>query len=138
MRRYSQKTTQKYLNFLHSLKEKLNNENHSNLKLISFEYNVSTAWVSFLLSNNIVYKETHFYCWNEKIPVSGKLIQKYREYKYKDYKECKNLKLNNQTAIVFDKKEIKKSVDKFKPVKFTHVKTEQKIGVIRKFLRWLW
>jgi hypothetical protein len=149
MRTINKETTQKYLNFLHSLKYKLDNENHYHIRNILDEHKVSTNWLSFLLKNNVIYKETsiypNFYCWNKKIPVSVKLIQKFREFKYKqyeEYKKSKNFKLNNQTKIVFDKKEIKKTtlpnVEKTKIEKFTHVKTQKEIGVIRKFLRWLW
>lgn len=126
-------TTRKYLYFLNSLKAKIDNKEVNSMNKICRLYRVSNSWVNFLLKNGIIYKIAGFYHWNEKIPVSIKILDKYRDFKNEQYKKNTALKSNNQTKIVFDKKEIKKSVDKFKPIK-----TEQKLGVIRKFLRWLW
>jgi hypothetical protein len=129
----SKETTRKYLYFLNSLKSKIDNKEVESMEEMGRIYKVSNCWASFLNKNGVIYKRNGLYYWNDKIPVSIKLVNKYRNYKYIENQKRVALKVKNQTKIVFDKKEIKKSVDKFTPIK-----TEQKVGIIRKFLRWLW
>ena len=145
MNTISKNTTKKYLNFLNCLKEKIDNKEITEMRRTTKLYGVSYKWVYFLRKNKIIEKKYGLYYWNEKIPVSIKIINQYRAFVKKqknDYNSTnKQLKVNfsdnfkseKQKTIVFNKKEIKKSVDKFTPIK-----TEQKVGVIRKFLRWLW
>ena len=131
VRKERKNVTKKYLEFLNFLKNEINNKQINSLSEIMTEKKVSRNWGTFLRQNNIIFKsESGFYYWNEKIPVSIKIVNK-----FKHQKQILNKKLiqKNQTTIVFNEKEIKKSVDKFKPIK-----TEQKVGVIRKFLKWLW
>ena len=131
VRKERKNVTKKYLEFLNFLKNEINNKQINSLSEIMTEKKVSRNWGTFLRQNNIIFKsESGFYYWNEKIPVSIKIVNK-----FKHQKQILNKKLiqKNQTTIVFHEKEIKKSVDKFTPIK-----TEQKVGVIRKFLRWLW
>jgi hypothetical protein len=135
MRINSKEATKKYLEFLFYLKEKIENENVNSLQKELRTYGVTTRFSGFLLNKNIVIKRNGFYYWNEKIPVSINLVHQFRKDVRKDF-------IEKQTSISFDKKETKKptlpKVNKKKIEKFKPVKTQQKIGVIRKFLRWLW
>jgi len=145
MRTINKNTTKKYLYFLNSLKEKMDNKEITEMKAIPSLYRVSYNWCYFLIKNKIIERKDGLYYWNEKIPVSIKIINQYRRLinkKNEDYHLInKQLKVNfsdnfqskKQKTIVFDKKEIKENLDKFSPIK-----REQKIGIIRKFFRWLW
>jgi hypothetical protein len=120
--------TKKYLRMLKELQEELNNTNITSLTYHIRSKNVSLKWSTFLIKNKICYRdESNFYRWNNKIPTSIKIVNKFRSFQ----KDCKAI--DRQSEIIFDEKEIKKAVDKFSPIK-----KEQKVGVIRNFFRWLW
>lgn len=133
MRTTTKNTTKKYLYFLNSLKERMDNKEITETQTLPSLYNISYNWLHFLIKNKIIEKKEGFYHWNEKIPVSIKIINQYRKSINKIYYKSKEKSVSKQTTIVFDKKKIKENLDKF-----SHIKTEQKVGVIRKFLKWLW
>ena len=82
-----------------------------------------------LLQNNVMIQSNGVYHWNEKIPVSAKLINKFRA----DYNELiKQIKQNKQ--IQTNEKRLKSK----NKVEFIDVIEKNEIGIIRKFLKWLW
>ena len=205
IRRNKSGVNQKYLSFLHSLKNDLDYNNVVNLNDTIGHYKVNRTWCSFLTENNIIYKDGVFYKWNNKIPVSIKIVNKFRETRNKIYFKSKGKSVSKQTKISFSNETVKKTVSKkpvneskiiqnswlsveevkikyntsestvrriikdlknndksklkfenfkngtkkifidsnylnkhFKSIQIISEATEQKVGVIRKFLRWLW
>lgn len=83
--------TEKYLKFLNVLKNELNNNSIKEPHYMMVKYNVSTHWISFLQKNNIIYKDENYnYKWNDKIPISTKIVDEFRnnvkekQIKYKE------------------------------------------------------
>jgi hypothetical protein len=103
--------SEKYLNFLYNLKNHLENNNVSHLNKAIYNYNVNMEWPKFLTENNIVYKDASFYKWNDKIPVSIKIVNKFREHRHKNYVNLKNNKISKQIKISFSKAPVKKVLE---------------------------
>jgi len=134
-------TSNKWLYFVTELKQELDNNNVSSLTLYTRKHNVSNQWGAFLKSNNIVYVDNNGdYQWNEKIPVSKKLIDAFRVYQAE-----RNMKYYPERYPEIHKSKPKRKIqlefsDKPHSVVSKTIKnTETKeIGLIRKFLKWIY
>ena len=96
--------------------------------------------MTFLKENNIVFKQNVYYKWNEKIPVSHKLIERFREYS-----KSINLMNRKQQSNLFDMKTLARPKQsnirktREQKIKFQlNEKPKSELGIIRKFLKWLW
>ena len=133
-------TAKNWLNALHELKYLIDNNKVSKIHGYLTDKSISRSWNTFLQTNKIIYKENGFYKWNDKIPVSHKLINKFREYvieKNRKYnKQQPNLFNMPQTPLPKPPKVIKTRTPKVE----VHVNNNPKseLGVIRKFFKWLW
>jgi hypothetical protein len=134
-------TTLKWFNALNEIKNELDNNNHVTFQEFISKHNISALWRTFLLSNNILYKENGFYKWNDKIPVSYKLIEKFRNFVHKE----NYIKYNKETPNLFDMPQTPlpkppKTRKTRTPKVEVQVKdnTKSDLGVIRKFFKWLW
>jgi hypothetical protein len=133
-------TSNKWLYFVTELKQEIDNNNVSSLTLYTRKYNVSNQWGAFLKSNNIVYVNNNGdYQWNEKIPVSKKLIDAFRVYQAE-----RNMKYYPERYPEIHKSKPKVNVKKVIKVqpkliseKFKNTDTKE-IGLIRKFLKWIY
>ena len=126
----SKETTKKWIKSLNEIKQELSENNHERITKIIQSKSISHSWHGFLSSNNIIYKnEFGFYKWNDKIPVTAKLTDKYRIYA-DEY----SLRLKQQPTL-FDKTKTNKR--RKVNVEFKD-KPKEQIGLIRKFLRWIY
>lgn len=131
-------TSKRWTNFLNELKSDLENDSVSGLTAYMRKYRVSNSWAPFLKMNNIVYTNlSGYYKWNNKIPVSKKLIAAFRTYQAEQ-----NQKYYTEEYIKINSIERKKPVNKQK-VDVTKLKTyrpnqENKVGLIRKFIKWIY
>jgi hypothetical protein len=137
------KTDKKYLKAIQFIKNELDeNNNHSVSKLVSNQQ-INIYWGKFLIKHNIVYYdyENCFYKWNEKIPPSAKLVQKFRE----EFTLISKNR-NPQQEIKFIEKQEMKSIQKppapnrrrRKPSVVVEQTPQPQVGLIRRFLRWLY
>jgi hypothetical protein len=87
--------TEKYLKFLNVLKSELNNNSIKEPHYMMVKHNVSTHWLSFLQKNNIIYRDENYnYKWNDKIPISTKVVEAFRNnVKEKQIKYKEKLKM---------------------------------------------
>jgi hypothetical protein len=147
-----QNSISKYYNLLNEVKEKIDKNSIKSLHDLLRKYNVSNDWNTFLKLYNIVYKNKNgFFEWNQSIPVSIKLVEKYRAYKSELNK--KYSVNNNQPKLQFDMNyieipaEIKAKARAESKTRTTKVKVQQPIniptqqneyGLIRKFLKLIW
>lgn len=133
MRTNNLETNKRWVKFLNDLKLELSKNDYKLIYPIVDKYNVSSYWSIFLDSNKIVYKnEFGFYKWNNKIPISIKLIEKYRKY----MKEINsNSRKNKKQLTLFDKPKVNKTQKV--QVEF-YDKQKNELGIIRKFFKWLW
>jgi hypothetical protein len=99
------RVTLKYLRFLEDLQYELNHTNTKSLKKIISRYRVTTQWGVFLNRNKIVYKNSKgYYKWNDKIPASIQLINKFRN----------EFVPNNTNVVVQSKIPFTDTIDKIK------------------------
>ena len=124
-------TDKKYLNSLQCMQDILNRNNIKSIYKLVDDQKINAYWSRFLVKHNIVYMENGFFRWNEKIPPSSKLVQKFREeftIKYKRYKIPKQ-----QIPV-----EIKRR--KRNPVEVTVINDQPRaeLGLIRRFLKWIY
>ena len=138
----------KYYNFLFNLKTEL--ENKENVSIYNFcrLHSVSGAFLPFLRKNKVIFKDTNGnYNWNEKIPVTNLLVQKFRSYICEKNK-MERSKINNKiynadSKIVKDKTKLIKQRSKVHNIgnedtKVIYSVQKQEIGLIRKFLKWIY
>lgn len=132
--RYTKQTTSvKYKKYLPEIKMIIDEGNLTNLMDVFKSYNISSHWIAFLKGKNILYKDqNNFYRWNEKFPVSSKLIQSFRNYNF-EINQKNILKKNNEKPNLFT--EIKK--DPIKRIRKKKVESE-KTGLIRRFIKWIY
>lgn len=132
--RYTKQTTSvKYKKYLPEIKKSIDEGNLTNLMDVFKSYNISSHWIAFLKGKNILYKDqNNFYRWNEKFPVSSRLIQSFRNYNF-EINQKNILKKNTATPDLFSgiKKEPIKRIRKQKI-------EGEKIGLIRRFIKWIY
>jgi hypothetical protein len=136
--------TKKYTLMLTGLQEVITLNEVKAIAPIIRSYRVSNSWGAFLIQNNIIFRDIHDnYKWNNKTPISNKLIQAFRDYKRKVNEDCYSTKgfpetINNSNLIneKFDCTELKKTRPGSK--KKVIVIEKQEIGLIRKFLKWIY
>jgi hypothetical protein len=139
-----QNSVSRYYNLLNEVKEKIDKNNVKSLYDLLRKHKVSNDWNTFLKLYNIVYKNKNgFFEWNQSIPVSIKLVEKYRAYKSELNK--KYSVNNNQPKLQFDMPQTplppkpKTRTTKVRVQEPINIPTQQnEYGVIRKFLKWLW
>jgi hypothetical protein len=126
-------TDKKYLKALECIKEILSSSNNkSNYQLVDNQ-KINPYWSRFLVRHKVVYLENGFYRWNEKIPPSSKLVQKFRDeftLAYKKYKTPQEMK-SIQTPPAPNRR-------RRTPAVVIEQTPQPQVGLIRKFLRWLY
>ena len=139
-RRTAQKTTKIWIESLNEIKSLIDFGNVISIHSLLRQKNITNRWLTFLKENNIVFKQNGYYKWNEKIPVSHKLIERFREYS-----KSINLMNRKQQSNLFDMltlarpkpSNIRKTREQ--KIKFQlNEKPKSELGIIRKFLKWLW
>ena len=122
-------TTNKYFIFLTNLKKELNKNNKVSFSEFTIHHNVSNVWVTYLKNNNVIIKDKNKnYKWNRSIAIDDNLIQSFREY---------IRKLNYGTEKQKPKKQSKPKLDMTKSKLYAPYQ-EKKVGLIRKFLKWIY
>jgi hypothetical protein len=80
----SEETTKQWMVYLYDLKYQLENFNIRNRAKIASKHRVDTKLGQFLAKSKIIYKDDFgYYKWNEKIPVSIKIINAHRLDQYR-------------------------------------------------------
>jgi hypothetical protein len=150
MERKDRATTAKWLRNLNNIKSEILLTKCTILQKITAKYSMDNKWGSFLYKNNIVYKdESGFLKWNEKIPPSVLLINKFRDYKKQKVNQYpstikKQKEMQSPTPPPVKKrgsykKTTKPKVTIEKPkTKIVLSDSTKKVGLIRSFWRWLY
>ena len=155
----SRNATKKYNIMLNDLKEIITYNDVKPIGPIIRSYNVSNCWGGFLKENNIVFKdENENYKWNNNTPILNKIIQSFRnnqrEINLKHYPnrfspkfidKIKNQNVNylNNIKVVKDEPKLIKQRTKMNNIgnedtKVIYSVQKQEIGLIRKFLKWIY
>jgi hypothetical protein len=149
----SKATTEKWLKNLFIIKDSLDNiECYKLIDLKSPLPNWKT-WQSFLVRNNIIHKKnTGQYTWNDKIPITFKIIEAYRKEQHiKNYRReiisTQQLKIQPELQFNLKVKETPSEIKSEAKTQTTKVKVQEPVnihiqqneyGVIRKFLKLIW
>lgn len=146
MRKPSKKTAINWIKNLEEVKDEITKNNYKYLTNLLREKKMSHIWLPFLKENNIIYLDGGFLKWNEKIPITYKLIEKFRKHLYY-YNNVKHppKKRQIQAKLNFDmpqtplppkpKTRIKKTIIHQSVNTYTQ---QNEYGVIRKFLKLIW
>lgn len=130
MRKMNKNIQEKWVSGLLAIKQELETKEINSLTKLFRIYKLYHNWRTWLLKNNVIIRKENRYYWNEKIPVSIKLINKYRlDEKNKIKKTKVNFKTNNNSI-----KKVASPKIKNKPIQTN----KDEVGIIRKFLKWLW
>ncbi len=139
----SKLSTKNWTIALQKIKNELNNNNHTTLFGLIQGNNINSLWGTFLLKNNIIYKQNNLFKWSENIDVTSSLINRYRKFQSeysKKYSKNKNQEPNlfnmPTSARPTPPKGIKTRTPKVEVQFYDEPKSE--LGVIRKFFKWLW
>jgi hypothetical protein len=133
--------TIKYYNFFLDLKCELDNKENVSITNFIKKHKVSAQIGTFLIKNNVIFKDTNgYYNWNEKIPVTNLLIKKFRAFVFSSRKKITSL--NNSKDVKYEPKLIKQrskmnNIGK-EETKVIYSLQKQEIGLIRKFLKWIY
>lgn len=158
-RRSFEETTKQWMVYLYDLKHQIDNSNVKNLAIIARKHQIDTKLGQFLKKSKVIYKNNSgYYSWNEKIPVSIRLINAYRKEQYKKNTRKnsikKHLNPNNQiqqelNLLIESQKTKKIPVSKVNTKKVIKVPPKmiredfkntdkQELGLIRRFLKWIY
>jgi hypothetical protein len=158
-RRTVEETTKQWMVYLNDLKYHMDNFNIEYLTEFSKKHQIDSKLGHFLKKSKVISKNNFgYYKWNEKIPVSIKLINAYRKEQFKrnasKYRIKKHLNTNKPiqqelNLLVEPEKQKKKLVTKVNPKKVIKVAPKliredfkntdkQELGLIRKFLKWIY
>ena len=129
----SEITDKKYLKSLQCIQEILSSSNNKSIYQLVDDQKINAYWSRFLVRHKVVYLEKGFYRWNEKIPPSSKLVQKFREeftLAYKKYKTPQEMKSIQIPPEIKRRRRTPSVVVEQTP--------QPQVGLIRRFLRWLY
>lgn len=130
-RKSIQETTKKWMVYLQDLKYNLDEHNIKNVTAFADKHSICHRFGQFLKKSKVIYKNDFgFYEWNEKIPVSIKLINSYRRYQYQQ-----NTKQNNiyQRKIEFTEKNTNDNFITIREIKEIYGKSETTVrSIVRK------
>jgi hypothetical protein len=140
MRYNVEQTTKKYIDVLNKVKEEINKYDYHTIHPLIESYKITRYWVMFLKQKNVTYYQDGFVKWNEKIPVSIKLIDEFRKFQTEINKA--NTIRRKQTQTPQEMKSIQIPLEIKRRRRTPAVVIEQtpqpQVGLIRKFLRWLY
>jgi len=149
MKTKNQDTNVKYYNFLVALKKKIDNQEIVLTDVLCEEHRVSKQLPSQLKKLNVLHGRCNSLKWNEKIPPSLTLAKKIRKNINEHHavlrqsqKKRYNVAVSDNCKTLFDMPHIPvqkpsiKSKPKVKVKVLNNPKSE--LGIIRKFLKWLW
>jgi hypothetical protein len=146
-------TINKYLKVCNELKNKCDNKIKFSVNEERIQLKFSNALGTFLRLNNIMNIDSDgFHKWNEKIPITNKLIISYLDYTHKTNKEYRLKQKSEETPTLFNsphyiKDAIKGTVtvipegkekEYIERNKFKQTKEFTEIGLIRKFWKWIY
>lgn len=134
-------TISKYMNCLIAYEQQ--SGSISNVTEITRQYNASNYIATFLRKNRILYNQNGYYYWNEAYKPNIEMVDAILNEASTLNKKYGVQKKSKSTPTLFDQKKQYKRKHKFDSEKIKHqpkfneLNTEQ-VGIIRKFLKWLW
>jgi len=184
MRKMNKGVHTKWINALSAIKQELETQEIKTVNHLFSKFNINMYWSTWLIQNNVIIRLNGVYHWNEKIPVSAKLINKFRiDYNQLQKKQKKPIqtnendngkflsiseaineygksestirsivkkigdntelikkeKLNNGLYKIYISKDyLDKRLKSKNTVEFVDIIEKNEVGIIRKFLKWLW
>lgn len=140
MRYNVEQTTKKYIDVLNKVKEEINKYDYHTIHPLIESYKITRYWVMFLKQKNVTYYQDGFVKWNEKIPVSIKLIDEFRKFQTEINKANTIRRKQTQTPQEMKYIQIPPEIKRRRrtPAVVIEQTPQPQVGLIRKFLRWLY
>lgn len=141
MKRYGTKQTEiNWTTSLNEVKKKMLNNEVVSLRDELRQYKISDLWSKFLVNHNVVRQVNGIYYWNEHIKIDSFLISQFRRYqKQKNMENAmrkRKVVKKIETPTLFDVKKTRKRVAKVESP--AQVSPQNEVGIIRKFIKWVW
>ena len=133
-------TTKKYIDVLNKVKEEINKYDYNTIHPLIESYKITRYWVMFLKQKNVTYYQDGFVKWNEKIPVSIKLIDEFRKFQTQINKANTIRRKQKQTPQEMKSIQIPTEIKRRRrtPSVVVEQTPQPQVGLIRRFLRWLY
>lgn len=134
-------TEKKWLAYLNDVKLNMDIGEVTNMSYLANKHGVTHTFCRFLTNSNIIKRdEKGFFRWNEKIPVTIKLINSYRKFQHEDKLKYPPKLANKNKPIQqeFNFADPKTRKKKQKQLNVAVPIQEKQIGLIRKFLKWIY
>ena len=149
MRVNKQKTTLHYFDSIINIKEEITNNDIKKISPLIAKHKINRYWATFLKEKKITYYEGDFLKWNEKIPVTLKLITEFRKYNsilVKQQRQQRQQRQETQQELNFIERQEMKSIQippeikrrRRTPSVVVEQTPQPQVGLIRRFLRWLY
>jgi hypothetical protein len=126
MRVPSKEASDNWIKQLMIIKEEINIGDKIHLYRLIRNKNISNYWGQFLINHKIVYKENGFLKWNERVPITIKLVEVFRKWIKNKNRNIKSILLPPPPE--FDQQKIKQQQE------IILTKQTQKYGLIRSFI----
>ena len=132
----TEEANKKWIESLGKFRTYVSENNEGSRNMLCFYTNLSETWGRFLFEKNVIYgDENGFYRWNEKIPITMSLITSYRNWN-------KEIRIIKKHKTPKEMKSIQKPPAPNRRRRTPSIVVEQtpqsQVGLIRKFLRWLY
>ena len=129
MRKPAKEASDNWIKQLMIIKEEINIGDKIHPTPLIESKNIANDWCQFLTKHKIIYKENGFLKWNERIPVSIKLVELYRKW-------VKNKRIIMKSILLPPppesyKKKMKDRVKQQQEIILTQQTQTQKYGLIR-------
>jgi len=139
MRTRSKETTEqtefKWIGFLQDCKANLDGKGDITIKDLMTIHSVSNNWQSFLISEKAIFKNNNKkYEWNHSIDINKSMLTRFRKFTFLINRKYKVSQLQQELPFIAPKTRKKKE----KQLKVTAPIQEKQIGLIRKFLKWIY
>jgi hypothetical protein len=138
MRTVRKKGKQTEIHWIESLKEikyELNTKNYKKITPLFRDRNITGTWTGYMHKKNILYKDNFGYWRFEDITIDDRIVQMFRKYSNELAKKnrlmVKNMKMLKSDLFTNIKEPIKTK-------NIVSVQKKEEIGLIRKFIKWLW
>lgn len=141
MKRYGRKETEiNWINSLTEVKKKMLSNQVICLTDEIRDYKISDLWSKFLLKHNVVRQVDGVYYWNEHVKIDSFLISQFRRYQQEKNRQWainkRKVVKKIDTPTLFDVKKTRKRVAKVELP--AQIAPKNEIGIIRKFIKWVW
>lgn len=130
-----EQTEFKWIGFLQDCKANLDGKGDITIKELMTIHSVSNNWQSFLISEKAIFKNNNKkYEWNQSIDINKSMLTRFRKFTFLINRKYKVSQAQQELPFIATKTRKKKE----NQLKLNYTHQEKQIGLIRKFLKWIY